>query len=71
MIANLRAVYDTSDFSKSRFSLAGGQSGNPFSPHFADLFPLWQVGQGVTIPFTQADELKACQSTLKLIPAMG
>jgi len=26
---------------------AGGQSGNPLSPHFADLLPYWQRGDGV------------------------
>ncbi len=26
------------------FALAGGQSGNPFSSHYADLLPAWARG---------------------------
>ena len=34
------------------FSLPGGQSGNPLSPHYADLLPFWLEGRGVPIPWT-------------------
>jgi penicillin G amidase len=68
MISNLRAVFDTSDYNNSRFSLAGGQSGNPFSPNFADLFTLWQEGQGVPLVHTQFEELRSTKATLRLIP---
>ena len=43
-IPNLRAVIDVGDFARSRFSLLGGQSGNPLSPHYQD-----QIG-----PFAEA-----------------
>jgi penicillin amidase len=49
-IANTRAVVDLGDLAASRFVLAGGQSGNPFSPHYGDLFELWRRGEGVPIP---------------------
>ncbi|HVR66702.1 MAG TPA: penicillin acylase family protein [Verrucomicrobiae bacterium] len=52
--ASMRAIFDLADLSNSKFMLAGGQSGNPFSPHYRDLLPRWRdqqyftmVGQGV------------------------
>jgi penicillin amidase len=52
VIANHRTVIDLADVERSRFVLAGGQSGNPLSPHYADLFALWQRGEGVPIPWS-------------------
>ena len=49
-IPNTRAVIDLGDLAASRFVLAGGQSGNPFSRHYGDLFELWRRGEGVPIP---------------------
>ena len=43
-IASLRMVADVGNWEDSRFSLPGGQSGNPCSPHYDDLLPLWQRG---------------------------
>lgn len=43
--AGYRAVYDLADLANSRFSLAGGQSGNPVSPHYADLLEDWRDGR--------------------------
>ena len=37
-----RAIYDLSDLDNSRFGLAPGQSGNPFSPHYGDLTEMWR-----------------------------
>ena len=35
-VPNLRVVIDLADFRRSRFSMLGGQSGNPLSPHYRD-----------------------------------
>ena len=51
-IANHRTVIDLGDPERSRFVLAGGQSGNPLSPHYADLFELWRRGEGVPIAWS-------------------
>jgi penicillin amidase len=59
--ASLRALFDLSDLSRSRFVIAGGQSGNPLSRHYADLTPLWRDGKYVTIVGLQ-------ESLLRLIP---
>jgi penicillin amidase len=47
--AGLRAIFDLADLDRSRFVIAGGQSGNPFSAHYADFARLWQGGRYVTI----------------------
>ena len=67
-IPNLRTVFDTADWSNSRFVLAGGQSGNPCSPHFDDLFPLWKKGEGVPIPFTRDETIRDAKTTIRLNP---
>jgi penicillin amidase len=51
-LANTRCVMDLADPARSRFSLAGGQSGNPLSPHYRDLYELWLRGDGAPIPWT-------------------
>jgi penicillin amidase len=67
-IPNLRAVFDLSDLSASRFVLCGGQSGNPWSDHHADLFPLWQAGESITIPWLQAEVIRSARATMRLLP---
>ncbi|MBA4187651.1 MAG: hypothetical protein C0467_06485 [Planctomycetaceae bacterium] len=67
-MANLRTVFDLADLSKSRFVLCGGQSGNPWSDHHADLLPLWQAGESITIPWLQAEVIRASRDTLRLLP---
>ncbi len=68
MVANLRAVFDTADWSNCRFALAGGQSGNPLSEHYADLFELWRQGDGVPIPWAPEAVFRAAKATLRLTP---
>ncbi len=68
-IANLRAAFDLADLGRSRFVLCGGQSGNPCSPHYDDQLPLWQRGEAIPIPWTQAEVIRAARHTLRLLPA--
>lgn len=42
--AGLRFVHDFGDATGPRFTLAGGQSGNPLSPHYADWLIDWRDG---------------------------
>jgi penicillin amidase len=67
-LPNMRAVMDLADPGGSRWSLAGGQSGNPLSPHYRDLFDVWLRGDGVPIPFTQEAVMAATVATLALVP---
>jgi penicillin amidase len=41
---SLRMIVDLSDLRRSRFVLSSGQSGHPFSPHYADQLELWRRG---------------------------
>lgn len=63
----LRAVFDVGDWSRSRFILAGGQSGNVCSPHYADMVPLWRRGEAIAIPWTDAEIDTATKEELVLV----
>lgn len=68
-IPNLRTVIDLGDFERSGYVLAGGQSGNPLSPHYADLFALWRRGEGVPIPWSAGAVASATRDRLLLRPS--
>ncbi len=67
-IPSLRMVLDVGDWDRSLFSLPGGQSGNPLSPHYRDLLPFWLEGRGVPIPWSQEAVESATVETLLLRP---
>jgi penicillin amidase len=67
-IANHRTVIDLGDLEASRFVLAGGQSGNPMSRHYDDLFALWRRGEAVPIPWSDAAVESATIDRLVLRP---
>jgi penicillin amidase len=46
----LRAVYDLADLERSRFIIAGGQSGNPLSRHYSDMAQRWRDLGHVSLP---------------------
>jgi penicillin amidase len=68
-IPSMRMVIDIGKWENSRFSIPGGQSGNPMSPHYDDLLPLWIRGEGVAIPWSRESVLQEMKSNLKLLPA--
>ena len=68
VVPSLRMVLDVGDWDRSFFSLPGGQSGNPLSPHYEDLFPLWLRGAGVPIAWTDEAVRAATVETLVLQP---
>lgn len=45
-----RGLFDLADLEKSLFIQPTGQSGNPFSDHYRDLFPDWHAVDYFTIP---------------------
>jgi penicillin G amidase len=55
--ASMRAVFDFSNLENSRFMIAGGQSGNPFSPHYRDLLVRWRDHRYVTMVGQGAETL--------------
>jgi penicillin G amidase len=67
-IPNHRTVIDLGDPERSRYVIAGGQSGNPLSPHYDDLFELWQRGEGVPIARSHEAVVAATVNRLVLRP---
>jgi penicillin amidase len=68
-IPNLRMALDVGNWEENRFVLAGGQSGNPLSPHYDDLLALWRRGEGITIPWSQEKIAQIARSMLRLEPS--
>jgi penicillin amidase len=69
-IASLRMAIDVGDWDRSRFSLPGGQSGNPLSPHYSDQVDLWAWGVGCPMPWSEAAVTAAVVETLHLVHAV-
>ncbi len=70
-IPGLRMVVDVGAWSNSRFVICGGQSGNPCSPHFGDLFEIWRKGEGVPMAWSPDEVRTACVAELHLQPTEG
>jgi penicillin amidase len=68
-LASLRMVINVGNWEGSRFSLPGGQSGNPLSRHYDDLLYHWLRGNGVPIAWSSEDVARAARQTLRLTPA--
>jgi penicillin amidase len=64
----LRAIYDLSDLSRSRFILPTGQSGNPLSPHYRDQLRRWQRGEYLPLIVDRREAERGAVGTLRLIP---
>jgi penicillin amidase len=67
-VPNLRAVIDVGNWEASRWVLAGGQSGNPLSPHYDDMIDLWLHGESVTIAWSPRSVASRAESKLTLLP---
>ncbi|MFN3997050.1 penicillin acylase family protein [Algoriphagus sp.] len=64
--ASFRIVVDTEDWEKTIGINNPGQSGNPESPFYKNLFPIWANDEFVTVPFSKEkiQMLKASQEWL-------
>ena len=67
--ASLMIVADTSDWDNSVGLNTPGQSGNPDSPHYRDLFELWARGKYFPIFYSRAKIDSVTESTTVLRPA--
>ncbi len=67
-IASMRLVTEVPDWESARFSLPGGQSGNPVSPHFDDLLEFWLRGEGVPIAWGSDAVREAAVHRMRLLP---
>lgn len=67
-VPNLRVVMDLADLARSRFSMLGGQSGNPASDHYGDLIEPFQTG-GAELAWSDEDIKTRSKHLLRLIPS--
>ncbi len=67
--ATFREVLDTSDWDNSVATSAPGQSGQPESPHFADLLPYWVEGRYFPLAFSPKKVDEVAADRLTLVPA--
>lgn len=66
--ASYREVFDLSDWDRSLAVNVPGQSGQPTSPHYDDLLPLWRAGQFFQLAYTRGAVDAATTDTLELEP---
>jgi penicillin amidase len=67
--ASFRMVADVGAWDNSRVINSPGQSGDPASPHYDDLFPLWAEGQYVPMLFSRAAVEAVAEQAILLTPA--
>ncbi len=67
-IASMRLVIDVGSWDATRVVLAGGQSGNPLSPHYDDLLEPWKRGESVPLHWSRDAIARATKATLTLVP---
>jgi penicillin amidase len=65
---SLKIIADTEDWDKSVGLNTPGQSGDPDSPHYRDLFPLWARGEYFPIAYSRAKVESVRESTMRLAP---
>ena len=51
--ASYRHILDLADWDRSVFTSAPGQSGQPGSPHYSDLLPMWAEGRYAPLVFSR------------------
>ena len=66
--ASWRQILDPSDWDASVGTHAPGQSGNPASPHWADLLPLWAAGRPHPMPYSRRAVEDAAEATQRFLP---
>ncbi len=66
--ASFRLIADCSDWDNSIGTNCPGQSGNPESPHYRDLFEPWAKGQYFPVNFSRKKIESAAESVLNLNP---
>jgi penicillin amidase len=68
---SLKIIVDTENWDASLGLNNPGQSGDPASPHYRDLFPIWSHGEYFPIFFSRAKVESVTEERLALTPAGG
>jgi penicillin amidase len=66
--ASFRMVLDVGAWDQSKVVNTPGQSGDPSSPHYKDLFPMWAAGQYAPLLYSREAVESATETVLKLSP---
>lgn len=66
--ASFRIVADAADWERTLGTNTPGQSGDPDSPHYRDLFPLWAEDRFFPVPFARAAVEAMTQGRTVLLP---
>ena len=66
--ASFRMVLDVGNWDASRAINTPGQSGDPLSPHYRDLAPLWADGRYVPLLFSRAAVEDAASEVIEIVP---
>jgi penicillin amidase len=67
--ASVRMVLDVGAWDQSVVINTPGQSGDPASPHYRDLFPLWAGGSYVPLLYSRGAVLGAAERVITLKPS--
>jgi len=67
--ATFRIIADTADWDRSLGMNMPGQSGDPKSAHYADLFKMWVEGRYFPVYFSRPKVESAAEKTIRLLPA--
>jgi penicillin amidase len=66
--ASYRQVFDLADWDRGVATSVPGQSGQPGSPHYDDLLPLWAEGKYFPLAYSRGKVEEVTQHRLKLKP---
>ena len=66
--ASYREIFDVADWDRSVGTSVPGQSGQPTSPHYGDLLPLWAEGKYFPLPYSRTAVEKNTKQKLMLEP---
>jgi penicillin amidase len=66
--ASFRMVLDVGNWDESRVVNTPGQSGNPASPHYRDLAPLWANGEYFPLVYSRSAVESQTTERLRLEP---
>jgi penicillin amidase len=67
--ASYRHLFDLADWDRGLATSVPGQSGQPGSPYYADLLPLWERGDYFPLAFSRAKVDEVTKHRLRLKPA--
>jgi penicillin G amidase len=67
--ASYREIFDLSNWENSEAVNAPGESGQPISPHYADLAPLWRYGKYFPLAYSRQAVEQVTVDRLELLPA--